>query len=106
MDIQELAKTSYNRTLTQKMLEEKQLSRLVVSYSNGLWVCDVELICLLSSFQNQSEIVLLDSNKIPRKVNTKEFIEIVKYRYQEVLNDWLIEYSNLTKVRTIKHVLE
>jgi hypothetical protein len=106
MDIQELAKTSYNRTLTQKMLEEKQLSRLVVSYSNGLWVCNTELICLLYSFQNQDEIILLDSNKIPRKVNTKELLDISKARYQEVLNDWLIEYNQLAKVRTIRHVLE
>ncbi len=106
MEIQDLAKTSYNRALTQKMLEEKQLSRLVVSYSNGLWVCNTELICLLHSFQNQDEIILLDSNKIPRKVNTKEFLDIVKTRYQEVLNDWLIEYNQLAKVRTIRHVLE
>lgn len=106
MEIQDLAKTSYNRALTQKMLEEKQLSRLVVSYSNGLWVCNTELICLLYSFQNQDEIILLDSNKIPRKVNTKEFLDIVKTRYQEVLNDWLIEYNQLAKVRTIRHVLE
>jgi hypothetical protein len=61
---------------------------------------------LLYSFQNQDEIILLDSNKIPRKVNTKEFLDIAKARYQEVLNDWLIEYNQLAKVRTIRHVLE
>ena len=106
MDIQELAQKSYDRVLAQKNLEEKQLSRLIVTYANGMWVCDTNLICLLYSFSDLEEVVLLDSNKIPRKVNRNELLNIVQKRHQEVLNDWLIEYNNLAKIRTIRHVLE
>jgi hypothetical protein len=106
MDIQELSKLSYDRVLAQKNLEERQIGRLTVAYSNGVWICNESLICLLQSYQNIEEVVLLDSNKIPRKVKPTEFLKIVQQRHQEVLNDWLIEYNSLSKIRTIRHVLE
>lgn len=106
MDIQDLAKKSYDRALTQKRLEETQMSRLSLAFSNGIWYCDANLICLLESYRDQTEIVILDSYNIPRKVNPTELLTEVKKRHQEVLNDWLIEYNKLAKIRTIKHVLE
>lgn len=106
MDIQDLAKKSYDRTLAQKNLEEKQIGRLIITYENGIWICDTNLICTLQSYQDNNEIVLLDNNKIPRKINPKDMLRIAQQRHQEVLNDWLIEYNNLTKIRTIRHVLE
>lgn len=106
MDIQDLSKKSYDRALAQKNLEEKQLSRIIVTYANGIWVCDTNLICLLYSFKDMQDVVLLDSNKIPRKVNPAELLRLAQTRHQEVLNDWLIEYNNLAKIRTVRHVLE
>lgn len=106
MDIQELAKKSYDRVLTQKRLEETQMSRLSLAHANGIWLCDANLICLLQSYKDQTEIVLLDSYKIPRKINPNELLIEVQRRHQEVLNDWLIEYNKLAKIRTINHVLE
>lgn len=107
MDIQDLAQKSYDRALAQKKLEEKQVGRLVVTYANGVWICDTSLICLLQSYQtHRDEIVLLDSNKIPRKVNPTDMLKVVQQRHQEVLNDWLVEYNALAKIRTLRHVLE
>jgi hypothetical protein len=106
MDIQNLSKKSYDRVLAQKILEEKQLARMLLAHANGMWICDANLICLLQSYKHLDEIILLDSNKIPRKINPSELMQLVQTRHQEVLNDWLIEYNNLIKIRTIKHVLE
>lgn len=105
MDIQDLAKKSYDRALTQKNLEEKQMGRLTLAYANGSWICDTNLICLLHSYKDQTEIILLDSYKIPRKINPNDLLTQVQKRHQEVLNDWLTEYNTLAKIRTIKHVL-
>jgi hypothetical protein len=105
-DIKELAKLSYDRKLAQKNLEEKQMARLLLAYNSGLWKVDPTLIALLQSYQTQSDIILLDSNNIPRKVNPVELLKLVQQRHQEVLNDWLIEYNKLAKIRTINHVLE
>lgn len=104
-DIKELAKLSYDRLLAQKNLEERQLSRLVVTYNNGLWKVDPTLINLLNQFCNETDIVLLDSNNIPRKINPNELLVIAKQRYQEVLNDWYVEYNKLAKIRTSSHAL-
>lgn len=106
MDIHELAKKSYDRALSQKNLEEKQMGRLMLAHSNGIWICNTELICLLYSYKHLKEVVLLDSNKIPRKINTNTLLNLVQQRHQEVMNDWLNEYSSLTKIRTARHVLE
>jgi hypothetical protein len=106
MDIQDLSTKSYDRALAQKNLEEKQLGRMLLAHANGIWICDPNLISLLMSYKNYNEIILLDANKIPRKVSPTELLELVQTRHQEVLNDWFIEYNNLIKIRTIKHVLE
>ena len=106
MDVKELSKLSYDRVLAQKQLEEKQQSRLTITHDNGIWICDANLICLLHSYKHLDYIVLLDSYKIPRKVHVLTLLKLVQERHQEVLNDWLVEYANLVKIRTMKHVLE
>lgn len=86
MDIQDLAQKSYDRALAQKNLEEKQFVRLTLTHANGIWICDATLICLLQSYQNHSdEIVLLDSNKIPRKINPKDMLKIVQQDRKSVV---------------------
>ena len=57
MDIQDLAQKSYDRILAQKNLEEKQSGRMLLTYANGMWICDVDLICLLESYKDRSKIV-------------------------------------------------
>jgi hypothetical protein len=106
MDIHELAKKSYDRALAQKNLEEKQLSRMTLAHANGIWICNSELICLLQSYKHEKEVILLDSNKIPRKVEPSSFLELVQARHQEILNDWLNDYAALIKIRTVNHVFE
>lgn len=106
MDLQDLAQKSYDRALAQKNLEEKQLGRMLLAYANGMWLCNPELICLLHSYKDQESVVLMDSYKIPRKVKPIEMLAQVQRRHQEVMNDWLIEYNDLIKIRTIRHVLE
>lgn len=104
-DIKELAKLSYDRKLAQKNLEEKQMARLTIAYASGLWQVDPILISMLSSYSDQSEIILLDANKIPRKINPTELLTLAKQRHQEVLNDWCNEYNELAKIRTATHAI-
>lgn len=105
LEIQNLANLSYDRDLAKKNLKEKQQGRLLLAHEGGLWLCDNNLICLLLSYKHLDQIVLLDSNDIPRKVEPNKLLELVQLRHQEVLNDWLIEYQNLSKIRTVKNVL-
>lgn len=106
MDIKELAKLSYDRALAQKQLQEKQQSRLLLAHDGGMWLCDANLICLLHSYNHLNYAVFLDSNNIPRNIHVKTLLKLVQERHQEVLNDWLVNYANLAKIRTLRHVLE
>lgn len=101
-DIREQARLAYDRNLAQKNLRERMSARMILAYAGGLWVCDQTLLSLLNCYQEEAEIVILDSQEIPRKVNVSEFLLLVKQRHQECLNEWLIEYQNLSKVRTAK----
>ena len=77
---------------------------MVIAHAGGLWVCDQTLIAMLHCYQDQSEITLLDSQNIPRKIDPGLLIIKVKQRHQEIMNAWLIAYAELAKVRTAKDV--
>lgn len=104
--LKDLSDHSYDRALAQKTLKEKQMGRLLIAYQGGMWVVTPELMALLQIYQNESSIVLLDSNDIPRTINPTELLQKAKQRHQEILNDWLVEYQEVVKIRTAKHVIE
>lgn len=104
--LKDLVDHSYDRALAQKILQEKQLGRLLIAYRGGMWIVDPTLLSLLSLYQDQEAIVLPDSNSIPREINPSELLAKAKQRHQEILNDWLHEYQELVKIRTAKHVTE
>jgi hypothetical protein len=101
MDIREAAKASYDRALGFKNLKERMLGRLTFTHEGGLWVADEKLICLLGTFKLRiiDEVVILDSNSIPRRVSPIKMLEVAIARNQEVLNEWHVAYEELKKVR-------
>ena len=103
-ELREQARAAYNRSLAQKNLLETMSARMVLAHAGGLWLCDQSFIAMLHCYQDQSEIVLLDSQNIPRKIDPSELLEKARYRHQEVMNAWLVAYAELAKVRTAKDV--
>lgn len=101
-DIREQARLAYDRTLAQKNLRERMSSRMILAHAGGLWNCDQNLITMLTCYQNEESVVLLDIHDIPRKLIPSELLSAVKQRHQECLNEWLIEYHNLSRIRTVK----
>ena len=95
---------SYDRALAKKNLQESISARLMLAHAGGLWSCDVTLIAMLQSYVDEPKIVIPDAQSIPHEINPRTLLELVKQRHQEVMNDWLIEYRNLAKIRTAKHV--
>lgn len=104
--LKDLSDHSYDRALAQKTLKEKQMGRLLLAYQGGMWVVTTELMTLLSIYEAEPAVILLDSNDIPRSVNPAELLTKAKQRHQEILNDWYNEYQEVAKVRTAKHVTE
>ena len=101
-DLRQRARAAYDRALAQKNLKERMSSRMTLAHAGGLWICDPTLIATLESYMHETEIVLLDSQDIPRKIKVDELQYLVKQRHQEIMNEWLMEYAELSKIRTAK----
>ena len=103
-EIREQARAAYDRNLAQKNLNERMSARMTLAHANGLWRCDQDLLAILHCYSDQDEIVLLDSQDIPRKVQPLELFKAVKSRHQELMNEWLVAYAELARTRTAKDV--
>lgn len=103
-DLRQQAQLAYDRALAQKNLREKMDARMLLAHDGGLWRCDSQLITLLACYANQSEIVLLDSQDIPRKIKPAMLLDLVKQRHQEIMNEWHVSYAQLARIRTAKDV--
>lgn len=103
-EIRDQAKLSYDRALAKKNLHEAMSARLLLGHAGGLWRCNQDLICLLESYKSEESISILDCQDVPRLINPLQLLVLVKQRHQEVMNDWLVAYNDLAKVRTAKHV--
>lgn len=104
MDLKELTGIAFDRALAQKNLIEAQKSRLTFAHNGAIWYITTEFMALLNLYQNENEIIILDANSIPRKINPTELLNLAKVKHQEVMNDWIIEYSKLSRIRTAKDV--
>jgi hypothetical protein len=103
-EIREQARAAYDRNLAQKNLTERISARMILAHAGGLWRCDQEFISILNCFLHDDEAVLLDSQGIPRKIQPLELFTAVKMRHQEIMNEWLVAYAELARIRTAKDV--
>lgn len=103
-DLRQRANLAYDRALAQKNLHERMSARMFVTHAGGMWQCDTMLLSALYCYQDHSYIVLLDCHQIPRKIVPSELLQVVKSRHQELMNEYMVEYANLSSVRTAKDV--
>lgn len=103
-EIRDKAAASYDRALAKKNLHEAMSARLLLGHAGGLWRCDHNLISLLESYKSEPTIALLDCQDVPHVVDPAQLLPLVKQRHQEIMNDWLIAYNDLAKIRTARHV--
>ena len=104
-DIEEKFKLQFDRKLAYRNLTEKMNSRLCIAHQGGLWKCDREFISFLNAFQNSDELVVIDMNDVPRKVNVQELLHEAKGKYTEVTNDWMVEWDHLRNIRSVDNAL-
>jgi hypothetical protein len=77
--------------------------------NGGDFLVNQELICFLDYLvrNNITEANLLDRNNTPVKIsNVPDFLKEITTRYFEVTNDYLKEYSTISKSRNVKSILD
>jgi len=101
MNTEELTQTIRNRfdyESAKQVLREKYEAKLLFAMNGGMWRASPELITLLNSFDDE-DIVLIDEYKNPCQVNRNELLTIVKERFQEQMNAWLVEFNEVNRQR-------
>lgn len=101
--MRDAARASYNRELAKQNLKVTMNSRLVASYNGGVFTVTKELISFLNAW-NSDTIHLLDDYEVPIEINTDELLKICKQKYQEIMNEWHIQYEDQSRIRTAKNL--
>jgi hypothetical protein len=92
------ARARFDHAAARRTLKEKYQARLNFAWNGGMFCATPEMITFLNLYGDQ-EIVVQDLYENPVKVNAKELCDLMKSRWQEQMNAWLIEYDQLNKNR-------
>lgn len=86
--------------INKRILREKILTDLHVAYNNGLFKVTPELIAFLNTW-GSDELFLADTYENPIKITRLEFLTLCMQHYQQVMNEWHIQYEELRRARKV-----
>lgn len=101
MDSNELVKQSrarFDHEAARRNLREKYQARLIFAHSGGMFRAGPELLVLLSMYPDQT-IVLEDLYQNPIEIDTQELHDAAATRWQEQMNAWLAEHTEISRQR-------
>ena len=102
MDSKELvshARARFDHAAAKRLLKEKYQGKMVFAYSGGLWRAGPELNNMIFTCGRMGEIVLPDLYENPVRVDSKELMAMSQERWNEQMNAWLAEYTELNRNR-------
>jgi hypothetical protein len=88
----------FDHEAAKKTLREKYEAKMLFAYAGGMWQAGPELLTTCLSCPT-SDGVLLDVYGTPVKVNVRELHALAQERWQEQMNAWLVEWSELQRQR-------
>ena len=81
-----------------RILKEKYEARLMFAWNGGMFRATPEMITFLSLYNDQ-DIVVQDLYENPVQINAKQVCDVMKSKWQEQMNAWLIEFEQLNQQR-------
>ena len=91
------SRARFEHATARRTLREKYQAKLIFAHAGGMWSAGPELLTVLKLCSDQA--VILDLYENPVRVNAEELYELVAERWQEQMNAWLTEYTELNKIR-------
>jgi hypothetical protein len=91
-------RSRFEHAAARRTLKEKYQAKLTFAHAGGMWLAGPELLATLAACTGPDS-VLLDLYDTPIKVETREFRDQVRDRWQEQMTAWLLEYEELNKNR-------
>lgn len=92
------AKARFNHNAARAQLAAKYSSRLILAEQGGLWTAKPELLSFLGGTTAKT-LVLIDNFDNPIKVSRVDLLTKLTETYNQVMNDWHAEWSELEKKR-------
>jgi hypothetical protein len=93
------SRARFEHEAARRTLREKYQAKLTFAYRGGMWLAGPELNCNIFTCGHIGEVVLEDLYKNPVKIDTKELMALSQERYNEQMNAWLVEYTELNQNR-------
>ena len=92
-------RSRFDHATQKKLLKEKYASKMVFAYAGGMWRAGPELLTTLHVCNETSPVVLLDLYDTPVQVLPGELFVKASEVWQEQMNAWLVEHSELARQR-------
>jgi hypothetical protein len=86
--------------VNKRILREKILTDLHVTYAGGLFKVTPELIAFLTTWDSD-ELFLEDTYQNPIKIQRTELLDLCRQHYQMVMNTWHVQHEELKRIRKI-----
>ena len=93
------ARARFDHVAAKRVLKEKYEARMLFALAGGMWRAGPELLTLLTVCPDRESAVILDLYENPVQVNVAELELAAQQRWQEQMNGWLAEYTELSKQR-------
>jgi len=92
------ARSRFDHAAARRVLKEKYQAKMTFAHAGGMWLAGPELLNTLMCTPG-TESVILDLYNNPIKIVTTELFNLAQQRWQEQMNAWLVEYTELNTKR-------
>ena len=92
------AKARFTHNSAKDYLKEKFTAKMLIADQGGLWKADLNIINFLTSSESD-EVILMDTFENPIKVNRVALLDKLKITYEQTMQEWHSEWSQLEKKR-------
>ena len=96
--IEQNVRARFDHRLSKLALKEKYQAKLTFACNGGMFKTSPEMIAFLNLYGN-SVIVIPDIYENPVEINAAELCNMMKARWQEQMNAWLVEYKEIQNQR-------
>lgn len=98
-DLVKQARSRFDHAAAKRVIKEKYEAKMLFAHAGGMWCAGPELLTLLQAVPVEDDIVLLDLYDNPIKVTPQELQYLALERWQEQMNAWLVEHTEISKQR-------
>lgn len=92
------ARARFDHATAKRVIREKYEARMIFAHAGGMWRAGPELLNILATVP-PCDAVLLDLYENPVQVRPEELRSLAMQRWQEQMNAWLAEHTELSKKR-------